>query len=246
MIDNLIFIQNELDKLEKEKINLQKKISFNFKRFTIFLSKDNYYHLKYLKSKTNTSINKILNYSLWDFKNYTINNSNLYNVVKLKSDNINYYVKLFHSNKKNINKDNVKSFLSDVLFFYEMDFNFLFKKKKIKRDFKFDVRLSEENFLLIQLLKEKFNLTLSDIFNLMIENNLKKYINNFNNQKIFSLTKKVINNLNQSITIFNKYNFYSLSDKIKKAVNKILFNNFNVDFYIFIFPIPFFIKYKIR
>ena len=72
MIDNLIFIQNELDKLEKEKINLQKKISFNFKRFTIFLSKDNYYHLKYLKSKTNTSINKILNYSLWDFKNYTI------------------------------------------------------------------------------------------------------------------------------------------------------------------------------
>ena len=31
MIDNLIFIQNELDKLEKEKINLQKKISFNFK-----------------------------------------------------------------------------------------------------------------------------------------------------------------------------------------------------------------------
>ena len=221
MIDNLIFIQNELDKLEKEKINLQKKISFNFKRFTIFLSKDNYYHLKYLKSKTNTSINKILNYSLWDFKNYTINNSNLYNVVKLKSDNINYYVKLFHSNKKNINKDNVKSFLSDVLFFYEMDFNFLFKKKKIKRDFKFDVRLSEENFLLIQLLKEKFNLTLSDIFNLMIENNLKKYINNFNNQKIFSLTKKVLNNLNQAVIIKNNNNLFSLSNKIKNVVSKI-------------------------
>ena len=221
MIDNLIFIQNELDKLEKEKINLQKKISFNFKRFTIFLSKDNYYHLKYLKSKTNTSINKILNYSLWDFKNYTINNSNLYNVVKLKSDNINYYVKLFHSNKKNINKDNVKSFLSDVLFFYEMDFNFLFKKKKIKRDFKFDVRLSEENFLLIQLLKEKFNLTLSDIFNLMIENNLKKYINNFNNQKIFSLTKKVLNNLNQAVIIQNNNNLFSLANKIKNVVSKI-------------------------
>ena len=221
MIDNLIFIQNELDKLEKEKINLQKKISFNFKRFTIFLSKDNYYHLKYLKSKTNTSINKILNYSLWDFKNYTINNSNLYNVVKLKSDNINYYVKLFHSNKKNINKDNVKSFLSDVLFFYEMDFNFLFKKKKIKRDFKFDVRLSEENFLLIQLLKEKFNLTLSDIFNLMIENNLKKYINNFNNQKIFSLTKKVLNNLNQAVIIKNKNNLFSLAKNIKNVVGKI-------------------------
>ncbi|MBP6282118.1 MAG: hypothetical protein KBA67_08020 [Leptotrichiaceae bacterium] len=221
MIDNLIFIQNELDKLEKEKINLQKKISFNFKRFTIFLSKDNYYHLKYLKSKTNTSINKILNYSLWDFKNYTINNSNLYNVVKLKSDNINYYVKLFHSNKKNINKDNVKSFLSDVLFFYEMDFNFLFKKKKIKRDFKFDVRLSEENFLLIQLLKEKFNLTLSDIFNLMIENNLKKYINNFNNQKIFSLTKKVLNNLNQAVIIKNNNNLFSLANKIKNVVSKI-------------------------
>ena len=221
MIDNLIFIQNELDKLEKEKINLQKKISFNFKRFTIFLSKDNYYHLKYLKSKTNTSINKILNYSLWDFKNYTINNSNLYNVVKLKSDNINYYVKLFHSNKKNINKDNVKSFLSDVLFFYEMDFNFLFKKKKIKRDFKFDVRLSEENFLLIQLLKEKFNLTLSDIFNLMIENNFKKYINNFNNQKIFSLTKKVLNNLNQAVIIKNNNNLFSLANKIKNVVSKI-------------------------
>ena len=221
MIDNLIFIQNELDKLEKEKINLQKKISFNFKRFTIFLSKDNYYHLKYLKSKTNTSINKILNYSLWDFKNYTINNSNLYNVVKLKSDNINYYVKLFHSNKKNINKDNVKSFLSDVLFFYEMDFNFLFKKKKIKRDFKSDVRLSEENFLLIQLLKEKFNLTLSDIFNLMIENNLKKYINNFNNQKIFSLTKKVLNNLNQAVIIKNNNNLFSLANKIKNVVSKI-------------------------
>ena len=221
MIDNLIFIQNELDKLEKEKINLQKKISFNFKRFTIFLSKDNYYHLKYLKSKTNTSINKILNYSLCDFKNYTINNSNLYNVVKLKSDNINYYVKLFHSNKKNINKDNVKSFLSDVLFFYEMDFNFLFKKKKIKRDFKFDVRLSEENFLLIQLLKEKFNLTLSDIFNLMIENNLKKYINNFNNQKIFSLTKKVLNNLNQAVIIKNNNNLFSLANKIKNVVSKI-------------------------
>ena len=206
---------------KKEKINLQKKISFNFKRFTIFLSKDNYYHLKYLKSKTNTSINKILNYSLWDFKNYTINNSNLYNVVKLKSDNINYYVKLFHSNKKNINKDNVKSFLSDVLFFYEMDFNFLFKKKKIKRDFKFDVRLSEENFLLIQLLKEKFNLTLSDIFNLMIENNLKKYINNFNNQKIFSLTKKVLNNLNQAVIIKNNNNLFSLANKIKNVVSKI-------------------------
>ncbi len=221
MIDNLIFIQNELDKLEKEKINLQKKISFNFKRFTIFLSKDNYYHLKYLKSKTNTSINKILNYSLWDFKNYTINNSNLYNVVKLKSDNINYYVKLFHSNKKNINKDNVKSFLSDVLFFYEMDFNFLFKKKKIKRDFKFNVRLSKENFLLIQLLKEKFNHTLSDIFNLMIENNLKKYIINFNNQKIFSLTKKVLNNLNQAVIIKNNNNLFSLANKIKNVVSKI-------------------------
>ena len=102
-----------------------------------------------------------------------------------------------------------------------MDFNFLFKKKKIKRDFKFDVRLSEENFLLIQLLKEKFNLTLSDIFNLMIENNLKKYINNFNNQKIFSLTKKVLNNLNQAVIIKNNNNLFSLANKIKNVVSKI-------------------------
>ena len=46
MIDNLIFIQNELDKLEKEKINLQKKLvlilkdllSFYLKIITIILN----------------------------------------------------------------------------------------------------------------------------------------------------------------------------------------------------------------
>lgn len=56
--------------------------------------------------------------------------------------------------KRILIKDNIKSFLSEILFFYEMDFN-LFKKRKIKRDFKFDVGLSEENFLLEIFKKEK-------------------------------------------------------------------------------------------
>ena len=55
----------------------------------------------------------------------------------------------------------------------------------------------------------------------MIENNLKKYINNFNNQKIFSLTKKVLNNLNQAVIIKNNNNLFSLANKIKNVVSKI-------------------------
>ncbi len=209
--------------LEKEIEELKKKNELNYKRITVFFTEENFLLLNERKRIENVSINKILNYSLWDYEKNKLSNNDLYSVIKSASDRLNSFLITVHKNKK-INEKDVSVLIKIINELQNYNYSFLIRKKsKSRRDKKINLRLSENNFLLLEKLKNNFNLTSSDVFNMIIENKLKSYIYNFNNQKIFSLLQRIFNNLNQAVSILKKQNLnYSEIVKVQKKIYDII------------------------
>lgn len=136
---------------------------------------------------------------------------------------MNSFLITVHKNKK-INEKDVSVLIKIINELQNYNYSFLIRKKsKSRRDKKINLRLSENNFLLLEKLKNNFNLTSSDVFNMIIENKLKSYIYNFNNQKIFSLLQRIFNNLNQAVSILKKQNLnYSEIVKVQKKIYDII------------------------
>lgn len=224
MKKEIIENKKKIEELEEEISKIRKITEMNFKRITVFFSEENFLLLQKIREEEEISINKILNFWLMDFWDFKVSeDEKILKIVKRESDGLNGYTKLLHKQFRGYyHENNIKIFKNSLVLFTSFEYQKTELRKTLKPK-KINFRISEENFLFLQRLKNEYNLKPSEIFSLIMEDNFIQYLRSYKNSQIFSILKRVNTNLGQIIKILERKNLdYEYINEYRQKILNIL------------------------